>query len=84
MDSAFYLKLVGFGYTNIVLRDFGVKNKVNVMVASNSCDTPTAEDGDGSTPTWRSWPAATVSIAATVTAGGRPTSSWATKQSWLG
>ena len=45
--TAIHLKLVGFGYTNIVLRDFGVKNKVNVIIASNSCDTQTAQDRYG-------------------------------------
>lgn len=43
VDAAFYLRLSGFGYTNLVLRDFGVKNKVDVFVASNSCDSAQAQ-----------------------------------------
>jgi endonuclease G len=47
VDSAFYLKLVGFGYTNLALRDFGIKNKVDVIVASTSCDNQSAQQRYG-------------------------------------
>lgn len=47
IDGAFYLSLVGFGYTSPVLRDYGIKNKVDVVVASNSCNSREAQEKYG-------------------------------------
>ncbi len=47
VNASFYLKLSGFGYTDSALRDYGIKNKVDVIVASNACDTQSAQERYG-------------------------------------
>lgn len=45
VDEAHGLRLVGFGLTEIL--PFGTKSKVDVAIASNSCDTPPAQSKFG-------------------------------------
>lgn len=48
IDGAFYLRLAGFGYTSPVIKDFGVKHKADVVVASNSSAGQAVQDRYGS------------------------------------